>query len=557
MLKRLSIRNIVLIEQVDLTLDTGLTVLTGETGAGKSILLDALGLILGKRSDARLVRSGEDKATIIAEYNITHHQTILDWLREQDMDDGNHLLIRRQLKADGASRAFVNDQPVALKTLKMLGDQLVTIHGQHGQKGLMDAAQHAAILDRYGAYHEIVAQTRGDYRAFKASRQHHHTLLQQLEHYERERDYLEHVVKELDALKPQEGEAETLAHQRIELMKAEKNGRLLKEVYSSFNGAQPVSETIRQIQLTLVRSDVAQLETGQKLIDALERCMNELGDAESELNALIRDDRYDERELEQTEERLFALKDMARKHRVDADTLVTLWHSSRDKLATINHSTQALQDASHHMQMAKQTYMASATQLSDKRKQAATTLEQLLHLELTPLKMEATRFKVLIEEQNEDSWTERGIDKVTFMVSTNPGSPFGNLSSIASGGELSRFMLALAVVLATDNTQEMLIFDEIDTGTGGAVADAIGARLARLAQGAQVAVVTHQPQVAARGNTHYFIEKTLHQNSTTTHIHALDAEARHEELARMLSGARITDEARQAARQLLQDCNAA
>jgi DNA repair protein RecN (Recombination protein N) len=551
MLTRLTIRNIVLIQATELLFGKGLTVLTGETGAGKSILLDALGLVLGNRAEARLIRSGEDNAQVSAEFDVSDHAELHQLLEEHGIERENSLIIRRQLKADGSSKAWVNDQPVTLKLLKDLGERLVIIHGQHGQKGLMEVGQHAAYLDAYAVNERWLQTVSHAYRQWREAQDRHHALHQELVNAERERDYLEHMVKELATLAPEVGEEEELVSKRTTLMQAEKSGAVLRHISDALNGSQPIAEALRQIQVALVRSPIAEKAEGQTMIEALERAQNEIGEAESALATMIREDVYDERALEQVEERLFLLREMARKHRVTVDDLAFTLVNATQKLTTLHHGTAKLQRVNAEMATAKAAYHTAATHLRERRLSAVAGLEAAVHCELAPLKMEATRFRVTCTEKPESAWAENGMDEIRFEVSTNAGSPFAPLATIASGGELSRFMLSLAVVLKPSHDAPMLIFDEIDTGTGGAVADAIGGRLAALATHQQVCVVTHLPQVAARGSAHLFIEKRTREGHTVTSVVTLDDTARREELARMLSGATITEEARHAARRLL------
>ncbi len=557
MLTRLHLRNIVLIKEAELLFGKGLTVLSGETGAGKSILLDALGLVLGKRAEARMVRAGEDAAQINAEFDVASHAELQAWLDEQGIEPDELLMIRRQVKADGASKCYVNDQPVTLKLLKSLGEKLVEIHGQHGQKGLLDAVNHRAFLDAYAAHDDLLDAVAAAYTIWKKVRDEIAALHARLQQAERERDYLEHMVGELAGLAPEVGEEEVLVEQRTSLMQAEKTGAVLQEVSGILNGAQPVAEIVRRAQTALMRSAANEQEQGQQVIDGLERALNELADAEVRLEDLIRADGYDEKALEQAEERLFALRGAARKHRCTVDELAALLLESKGKMDALNHSSERLGALQKEQADAAQAYEVAAKALSASRRCAAEALEAAMHKELAPLKMEATRFRVMCEPKSEDGWVAHGADAIAFEVSTNPGSPFGALNDIASGGELSRFMLALAVVLGGGEQRPVMIFDEIDTGTGGAVADAIGARLKALSNNAQVCVVTHLPQVAAQGHAHYFIEKQVVGDATVTKVAHLDGKARHEELARMLSGAEVTDEARKAATKLLEAGKAA
>ena len=552
MLTRLTLKNIVLIRHATLEFGSGLTVLSGETGAGKSILLDALGLIIGKRAEARLVRSGEVQAQVSAEFDIRDN-TFRTWLHEHDIDCEGQLIIRRSIKADGTSKAYMNDAPVTLKLLKSCGEKLVEIHGQHGQKGLLDSANHQYYLDAYGKHESLLLEVNTAYKKWNGVRKEIRALQESVEQAQREQDYVQHMLKELDALSPEEHEETRLVEQRSSLMQAEKTGAALKDASNTLNGATPVAQLLSKCQNILIRSPIGEVKQGQQIIDGLERCLNELADAEMELEAMLRDDGYDEALLEKTEGRLFALRDAARKHRTTVDGLHGIWLEAQQKINHLRNADDTL-DALHAQEKELRTiYETAAHALSNARKQASTMLEASVHAELAPLKMEATRFKAVCKPHPQERWNAKGTDDIYFEVSTNPGSPFGALNDIASGGELSRFMLALAVVLGANNTYPpMMIFDEIDTGTGGAVADAIGARLKALAEEGQVCVVTHLPQVAARGQSQYFIKKNIVDGQTETTVTLLDAASRHEELARMLSGADITDEARQAAARLLE-----
>jgi DNA repair protein RecN (Recombination protein N) len=552
MLIRLSIRNIVLIRAIDVEMRSGLTVLTGETGAGKSILLDALGLVLGNRAEGKLVRQGADRASVTAEFDLSSVPSIRTLLGEQGIAlEDETLVVRRQLTADGTSKAFLNDQPVTLRLLKEVGDRLVTLHGQHGQRGLMDVASHALTLDAFARTDALRTEVALAYQHWQRHTEALRTLEEATERAQRERDYLQHIVTELAALSPQEGEEEALITERTAHMHAEKSGAVLRDVSAMLGeGSPPIATLLRQAQTALLRSPVASLSEGQQLIEALERTGNELSEAESLLSGLLRSDSYNEHALEKAEERLFALRDAARKHRTSVEALPSIYANAKASLSALTHSVEEHARITEEVAVARAHFITQATTLRTARHAAITRLETAVHHELAPLKMEATRFRVSITDREERAWSASGMDEVRFEVATNPNTPYAALHSIASGGELSRFMLALAVVLTPPHDASLLIFDEIDTGTGGAVADAIGARLAALATRQHVCVVTHLPQVAARGATHLFIEKTLVEGQMETSLRHLEGEARTEELARMLSGATITQEARRAARTL-------
>lgn len=552
MLVQLDLRNIVLISRAVLQFGEGLTVLSGETGAGKSILLDALGLVLGKRAESRLVRSGEEQARATAVFDISSNTILKTWLNEQGIDPEDTLILKRQISRDGASRAFVNDQPVTLKMLKSLGEKLVEIHGQHGQKGLLDAGNHRVFLDAYAGNEALLTHTKTAYQAWYAIVKEIATLEAKLEQAERERDYLRHVLDELNALTPELSEEEALVEKRTALMQAEKSGAVLQQISTMLNADPPAAESLRRAQTALLRSPIAETPQAQAIIDSLERALYEVAEAEIGLEALLRADNYDERALDTVEERLFSLREAARKHRTSPDGLVDIWQHAKHTIHTLDSSDERLKELNKQRVQAANIYNEAAKSLHDARVEAGEKLANAIHAELAPLKMEATRFRVICEPRDESGWSVHGADTVYFEVSTNPGSPFGALNAIASGGELSRFMLALAVVLGGGEDAPMLIFDEIDAGTGGAVADAIGARLKQLSTQTQVCVVTHAPQVAARADTHYYIQKSVRDGATHTELFLLDGTARHEEMARMLSGAEITQEARMAAAKLLE-----
>ena len=550
MLTRLSIRNIVLIREAELLFDKGLTVLTGETGAGKSILLDALGLVLGNRAEARLVRAGAENAMVIAEYELLPAQPVHALLTEQGLESSETLILRRQIRVDGTSKAFVNDQPVTLKLLRDIGERLVSICGQHGQKGLLDSSEHLKFLDRYAKTEALKATVTAAYHHWKRAERARHALEEQLIEAERNRDYLEHMLKELAALAPQEGEETALVEKRTAMMQAEKSGAALREISELLGGPTPLAARLRNAETLIARSALAATSEGKALGEALERTQAELEEAENILGRLMREDHYDEKLLERTEERLFSLREMARKYRVTVEGLYDLLTTSTAKLSALSDSSAEHARLAEEERAAKSRFQETAMVLRNQRLAAIPLLEAAVHQELSPLKMEATRFRVACIEKNDAAWSESGIDEVRFEVSTNAGSPFGTLGAIASGGELSRLMLALSVVLQQAEDSSMLIFDEIDTGTGGAVADAIGARLARLSAHQQVCVVTHLPQVAARGDSHLFIAKERVGDHTETRVVRLSEGERTEELARMLSGAEITGEARSAALRL-------
>ncbi len=551
MLTHLSIRNIVLIEKADIEFSRGLCVLSGETGAGKSILLDALGLALGARGEARLVRAGAGAATVSATFEVAGYAAIASLLGEYGIEAEDTLLLRRQLTEDGKSRAFINDQPVSQKTMQAVGAALVEIHGQHQQRGLLDAASHCILLDRYGGLQGEAGEVATRWQAWRAKLRALSELREALERTAREKEYLEHMQGELSALAPQPGEEEELADKRIRMIQSEKLAQTLNDVLGELTQPRRAVEILRAAQNMLLRSTLKDSTQFAPVIDALDKACDGALEAEQALEEIGQGCAYSREELEAVEERLFSLKGVARKYNITTDELPNLKQQVKDKLDMLASQEKAISRLESEAREVREAYLLAADALAQSRRKVAVKLEKALHAELTPLKMQATRFRVTHEPLAEAQWRESGMERIFFEVATNKGALFGPLEQIASGGELSRFMLALAVVLADAKATPVMIFDEIDSGTGGAVADAIGKRLERLGQFAQVLVVTHLPQVAARGARHYFIEKKERAGNTHTGIFELTGEARREELARMLSGAAVNDAARRAADALL------
>ena len=553
MLLHLSIKNIVLISRCEVPFAPGLNVLTGETGAGKSILLDALGLVLGARAEAGLIRAGEDAATVGAEFDISDAAATRAVLQDLGMPVEDTLLIRRQLQAGGKTRAWVNDQPVSVGALKRIGDTLIEVHGQHDQRSLLEARHHIHLLDAYGRLDNLSDHVMHTYHAWRSVRDKMAEAQERIAEGEREQDYLEHMRRELRLLDAQEGEEQTLAEARASMMHNEKHAETLQQALAELQNSQAES-ALHSAQRLLSRSGMGESHGAQfeQIVDALDRAQIEMSEAMSQLEYALEAAEYDPQQLEAMEERLFALKGAARKYRVEADGLPALLEEVEAKLDAVTNQHDMLYDLQRELAETREVYLDAAHALSQARGGAAQELQQRLVKELTPLKMGQTRFRIVQEELPEDRWGANGTDRIEFEAATNAGQPYAPLAKIASGGELSRFMLALKVVLAGIDDTPSYIFDEIDTGTGGAVADAIGARLALLADRSQVLVVTHLPQVAARGHNHLFIEKNDVGAETITHVRELDAEERKEELARMLSGAAITEEARGAAKKLMQ-----
>ncbi|ALC11012.1 DNA repair protein RecN [Sphingopyxis sp. 113P3] len=553
MLTALSIANIVLIERLDLDFEDGLGVLTGETGAGKSILLDALGLALGMRADTALVRQGADKAQVTASFAPPVPGTPLARLLADNdiaIEPGEPLLVRRTLKADGGSRAFLNDQPCSAALLREVGVQLVEIHGQHDDRGLLAPAGHRALLDAYArADTGAVAQSHAAWRAAEARLAAARTAVSEAE---RDREWLGHCVAELIALAPQPGEEAELAEARAAMQKGERIAGDLSTILEAFDGSAGGPALLRGAARRLDRLAGDHPLLAEALA-SLDRAIIDADEAESRLHEAARAMEYDPERLEAAETRLFELRAMARKHGVQPDELPQLAADLAARLDAIEGGSAGLAKLEAEVAETAAAYTQAASRLSDQRAKAAARLDAAVAGELAPLKLDAARFRTLLERLPAERWGAEGIDRVEFLISTNPGAPFGPLAKIASGGELSRFILALKVALAEEGGADTIIFDEIDRGVGGAVASAIGERLARLAgAGKQLLAVTHSPQVAAKGAAHFVIAKSSEGTVTRTGVRALDADGRREEIARMLSGAEVTAEARAQAERLLE-----
>lgn len=553
MLTGLSIRDVVLIEALDLEFDSGLGVLTGETGAGKSILLDALGLALGARADSGLVRSGVDKAQVTASFIAPIANSSLAALlneNEIDVDPGEPLMVRRSVRADGGSKAFINDQPCSAALLRDVGIHLVEIHGQHDDRGLLNPRGHRAVLDIFGRCD--AALVAGHFAAWQEAKARLDSAREALDNAARDREWLEHAVTELRRFAPEEGEEEQLASERADMQKGERIAEDLRAVIEAFEGSDSGLAKLRSAARRLDRlaSEHALLA---EALTALDRSVIEASEAEDKLIAATQALSFDPERLDAIEVRLFELRGLARKHNVRPEELAKLTDELAAKLNAIEAGGEGLAKLEAEVAQHADAYRKAATALSKQRSDAAKRLDAAVAAELAPLKLDAAKFQTAVETLSEDRWTATGMDRVEFLISTNPGAPFAPLAKIASGGELSRFILALKVALAEEGGAATIIFDEIDRGVGGAVASAIGERLARLAgAGKQLLAVTHSPQVAAKGQAHYFIAKSSEGTVTRTGVVRLDPEGRRQEIARMLSGTEVTDEARAQAARLME-----
>jgi DNA repair protein RecN (Recombination protein N) len=547
MLRQLAIQNIVLVERLQLEFESGLGVLTGETGAGKSILLDVLGLALCAPADTGLVRSGQESASVSADLELAADHPAIALLAEQgiEMERGEPLIVRRMLKSDGGSRAFVGGASVPAGLLREVGGLAVEIHGQHDDRGLLNPKGHRALLDAFGKL-----DTQAVERAWAEVTRIEAELLEARSNAaaaERDREWLEHASREIEALAPEEGEETRLADERAAMQAGLKAGESLTGVDELLGGSEGALAQLRHAARRIERG-AAEHPLLAEALAALDRALIEASEAEDRIARAADAMRFDPARLESVEARLFDIRGLARKHRIEPDRLPALSSQMRDQLATIEAGEKDIGELDRQLVAVRETYSAAAEALSTKRHKAAAQLDQAVAAELAPLKLDSARFRTGIAAVEP---SPGGTDRVEFEVSTNPGAPFGPLTRIASGGELSRFILALKVALAEAGSAATMIFDEVDRGVGGAVASAIGERLARLAEQSQVLVVTHSPQVAARASHHYRIEKSHGPEGTRTDVRKLSEEERREEIARMLSGASVTDEARAQASRLL------
>lgn len=551
MLKSLSVRNVVLIDALNLDFNGGLSVFSGETGAGKSILLDSLGLLLGNRAELGLIRSGADKLTVSGVFELADKSNpFFAICAENDIDVDDEIIIKRSLTIEGKSKILLNDQPITLRLLKELGSYLVEVHGQFDNQGLLNPSTHLSVLDTFGGYNAELSALANSFCIYKNLQKQLKSAEQAFADASREEDNLRHWADELEKAKVKKGEEEELSRKRNELMHAEKIIESLNTAYASLQG-RDIGSSIQKAQSALAKVNSL---TGNKFADideALNTALIQFDEAVSRIEEASSEINLDSGEADSVEERLFALKALARKHQVSVDDLPEVLADFKAKLAAIDKGGNDIADLHIAVGEARKNYMQKAATVSKLRQNAAQILDAAVMAELPPLKMEKAKFMTEIKPLAESEWSERGCDAVCFTVATNPSSPQGALSKIASGGELARFMLALKVNLAQKSSVETLVFDEVDSGIGGATAQAVGERLSRLAQKVQVMAVTHSPQVAAFSNEHFKVSKATVNNVTLTKVEKLSANEKKEEIARMLSGEKISDEARAAAEVLI------
>jgi DNA repair protein RecN (Recombination protein N) len=554
MLASLAIRDVVLIERLDLSFGPGLTVLTGETGAGKSILLDSLGLACGARAEGGLVRAGQAQCSVAAAFVPPAGHPALALLEEQGMEQEEMLVLRRVVQADGRSRAFLNDQPVAVGLLRRVAGMLVEVQGQHDQVGLADPATHAGLLDAFGG---LDGKRNAAGAAFSAWRNAARALAgarEAIAAAKRDEEFLRHAVEELSTLAPEEGEEEELSRERQILQQGERRSEIisgaLAEMQPRDRRRNGPGDALRGAARALERLPPPN-EEAQPILALLGTAQDAVAEAETLLERMLQEGGPDPRRLEVLEDRLFGLRAAARKHSVAVVQLPALLESLKERLGALDAGTGRVAALEEEARRARASYAEAGGALSAARREAAKRLETALAKELPPLKLDRARFVVEIAPREESGWGPDGLDRVTFLVSTNPGQAPGRLEKIASGGELSRLMLALKVVLARGSPVPTLVFDEVDAGIGGATAAAVGERLSRVAERLQVLVVTHSPQVAARAAQQLRVAKRVKGERAATLVEPLNRGERREEIARMLAGERVTDAARAAADSLL------
>ena len=551
MLSRLCIRNIVLIDTLDIDFQTGLTVLTGETGAGKSILLDALGLALGSRADFGLIRNGADRASVTAEFNIEGNHPVWSVLAEIGIDENDSLILRRQLRGDGKSPAHINDEPVSVNLLRQIGDMLVEIQGQFEGRGLLDPSTYLPLIDRAAGHQNAVVQLKQQWTDLKQARENLQQMTERLAQARQEEDWLRDAVEQLDALSPESGEEDSLAAERQRHIHSTRIAEALQQAHMMLADEDGISSLTGRAQAVLERQAEVAAGALDPAIEALDRAVSELNEAEAQLAEIGDKLESDPNRLADIDERLHQIRTQARKHKVEPDELPALHEKLIAQLAEMDDQSGALARLRQREQDCLDRFCAQAEQLSERRVEVARKLDQAVMDELPPLKLEAAQFRTDVETQSEDKWSSSGWDRITFQASTNPGMTTGPIDKIASGGELARFLLALKVVLSENEPAKTLIFDEVDSGVGGAVAAAVGARLARLGQKMQTLVITHSPQVAGKGDHHLKISKYQDGEQVISSTTGLSDPERLEEIARMLSGDQITEAARSAAAQLL------
>jgi len=552
MLLELDVKNLVLIDQIRMEFGKGLNVLSGETGAGKSILLDAIGLIIGNRAETSLIKQGCESLSVIATFdNCLKNKALCELCSEYELEIDDEIIIKRTLNKDGKGKIFFNDQPISQKLLKELAVNMIEINGQFASHGLLNAKNHISFLDLRGGYEEALSATKNAYLDYKNKQKEFEKANNEWLKIKEDEELIAHFADELKKLAPEHGEEEKLQQKRKEMMNAEKIAENFSAAYQVLSSKTDVCSAIRQAQGYIDRINRLMEYKYANIAEMLENSLENLSSAVADIEYTAQSLNFSSDEQNRIEERLFALKAAARKHNVLIEDLPELLKKFENQLENIQTDGDNLNNLAKEARAARLEFLQKAKELSKLRVQAAEKFSADVMAELAPLKMDKAKFVIRIDELPENMWNEKGTDAVEFCVSTNPNSPLGGIDKVASGGELSRLMLAIKVVLAGNNDVATMIFDEIDSGVGGATAEAVGDRLANLSKNVQILVVTHAPQVAAKSDRHFKVEKTVDLLSATTSVHVLSEKEKTEEIARMISGENISEEARAAAKVLI------
>lgn len=552
MLSSLFIQNFILIDRVNIEFHRGLCVLTGETGSGKSILIDSLMFVTGSRASIKLIKTGEESTVVAATFEVSDNERLISQLNELNITlEDNIIILKRSLDQEGRSKSFINDIPVSSTSIKNISNLLIEFNGQHDQKNLLDSSNYLNIVDDYANYQELLNQTKTQFHIYNTEKNKLLELQELSNKSKQEEDYLTYIVNELKQLAPREGEEEELSALRSIAANKKNLINMLQKSLNEISGQVNVEEHMLNAQKILMRSSNNDMDFSE-IIDYLEKSIIEVREASNLLQEKLNDIELKEADIDKIEERLFELRGASRKFGCSCDELPNYLAELEKRLNFLLSAEVNLKQSSQDLTKYKQAYLNTARQLSQERKLAAKNLEHSILQELSLLKMEKTKFNIEFTELNETHYGARGLDSLNFILQTNPGSPPGSLNKIASGGELSRFMLSLKIVTAASLLTNTIIFDEIDTGISGAVADVVGKRLNALGKKAQIIVITHQPQVAARADYHYLVTKKQHNDITDTNVMLLDDQHRQEEIAKMIAGENVTNEARAAAFKLIE-----
>ncbi len=554
MLNSLHIKNLILIDSAEIDFGSNFNVITGETGAGKSILLDCLSLCLGEKNNNVEVKKGAEKGSVTAQFDISYNNGIKEILKEINAENSDELVIRRTVNTSGKTQAYVNDEPVSVGFLKKISNSIIEIYGQHDYSSLLDKAAHISILDEFGGYEDSLEEVKQKYLELKTAQQKLLEIRTKADEAAREEEFIKFVTKELEALNLRKGEEQELADKRIILQQSSKIKDALSSAYEQISSNQ-VLQNIYAAQKIISKTSATinseDLKTRlQDIHNILERSAIELEEGTNRLDEINSSNEFDAGNIDKIDDRFFAIKEIARKYRKNPDDLVDYLAELKDKIELIESFDSILKQLEEDFKNSEENYLGTANRLSNKRKKAAEKLEKEVNSKLPELKMEGAKFKLEFSAKEKESWNASGIDKMIFTASTNKGLAFSEIGKVASGGELSRLMLAIKVALSQTRSSSCVIFDEIDTGIGGATAEAVGKSLAELGSKVQVISITHQPQVASKAQDHFVVEKESGRISTRISVKKLNAKESNEEIARMLSGENVTKEARAAALKL-------